>query len=131
MRGLFEDFRKFINRGNMIDLAVAVVVGAAFKSVVDSFVANIIMPIIGALGGKPDFGKLLFTINESQFHYGRFLTDVISFLIIAAAVFVVVKVFETMQRMRRTRDVEEVPDELSDEAVLLSEIRDLLRAQSR
>jgi large conductance mechanosensitive channel len=89
---LFQDFKAFLLRGNVVDLAVAVVVGAAFKSIVDALVADIITPVIAAVGGKPDFGALDFTLNGSTFRYGDFLNQIISFVIIAAAVFFLVVV---------------------------------------
>lgn len=87
MRGLADEFKAFILRGNVLDLAVAVVIGAAFGAIVTSLVENIITPIIGAIGGQPDFSGLTFTINNSVFRYGAFLNSLISFLIIALVVF--------------------------------------------
>lgn len=87
VKGLLDEFRTFILRGNVIDLAVAVVIGAAFGTIVTSLVENIITPIIGAIGGQPDFSGLTFTINNSVFGYGAFLNALISFLIIAAVIF--------------------------------------------
>ena len=84
---MFKDFKMFVLRGNTIDLAVAVVVGAAFGAIVTSLVRDMITPLIAAIGGKPNFSQLKFTINGSQFLYGDFLNAVISFLIIAAVVF--------------------------------------------
>jgi large conductance mechanosensitive channel len=84
---MIKDFKKFILRGNTVDLAVAVVVGAAFGTIVSALVRDIITPLIAAIGGQPDFSKLKFTINGSQFLYGDFLNAVIGFLIIAAVVF--------------------------------------------
>ena len=100
---LFQDFKAFLLRGNVVDLAVAVVVGAAFKGIVDALVADIITPVIAAAGGQPDFGALDFTVNGSTFRYGDFLNQVISFVIIAAAVFflVVVPVNRLMARAKK------------------------------
>ena len=86
-RGLIDEFKTFILRGNVLDLAVAVVIGAAFGAIVTSLVENIITPIIGAIGGQPDFSALTFTINNSEFRYGAFINSLISFLIIALVVF--------------------------------------------
>lgn len=86
-RGLVDEFKAFILRGNVLDLAVAVVIGAAFGAVVTSLVENIITPIIAAIGGQPDFSTLTFTINNSEFRYGAFINSLISFLIIALVVF--------------------------------------------
>lgn len=84
---MLKEFRDFVLRGNVIDLAVAVVIGAAFGAVVTAFVANFLTPLIAAIGGQPDFSQLSFTINGSIFRYGLFLNAVISFLFIAGAVF--------------------------------------------
>lgn len=80
-------FRKFLFRGNLIDLAVAVVIGIAFNAVIQALIADIITPLIAAIGGKPNFGSLSFTINKSQFHYGSFINALLSFVIIAAVVY--------------------------------------------
>ena len=84
---MVKEFREFILRGNLVDLAVAVVIGTAFTAVVTAFVTNIVTPIIAAIGGKPDFSDLTFTINGSEFGYGAFINALIAFLIIAAVVF--------------------------------------------
>lgn len=84
---MFKGFRQFILRGNVIDLAVAVVIGAAFGAVVTSFVSNMLTPFIAAIIGKPDFSAFTFTVNGSVISYGTFLNAVISFLLVAAAVY--------------------------------------------
>ena len=84
---MLKEFRDFVLRGNVVELAVAVVIGAAFGAVVTSFVASFITPLIAAIGGKPDFSSLAFTINGSRFTYGSFFNALLSFLIIAAVVF--------------------------------------------
>ncbi len=84
---MFKGFRQFVLRGNVIDLAVAVVIGAAFGALVTSFVKDLLTPLIAAIAGKPDFSALYFEINGSKFTYGNFINAVISFLLIAAAVF--------------------------------------------
>ena len=125
---MLKDFKAFIMRGNVVDLAVAVVIGTAFGAVVTSLVANIITPLVG-IPGKTDFATLEFTINKSVFRYGLFLNSLISFVSIAAAVFFfVVKPLNVLAE-RRKRGEEEEPPKLSNEEVLLGEIRDLLRAQ--
>ncbi|MBO0819808.1 MAG: large conductance mechanosensitive channel protein MscL [Nocardiopsaceae bacterium] len=80
-------FRKFLMRGNLIELAVAVVIGTAFTAMVTAIVADIITPLIAAIGGKPDFGDLTFTVNHSQFKYGLLINAIVSFLIVAAVVY--------------------------------------------
>jgi large conductance mechanosensitive channel len=105
---MLKDFRQFILRGNLVDLAVAVVIGAAFGALVTAFVADFITPLIAAIGGKPDFSALSFTINGSRFSYGHFLNALISFLIIAAVVFffVVKPVNALLERMQTTEPVD-------------------------
>jgi large conductance mechanosensitive channel len=87
---VLKGFKEFISRGNVVDLAVAVVMGAAFGAVVTALVSDFITPIIAAIGGQPDFGDLSFTINDSKFAYGHFINAVISFLILAAAIYFLV-----------------------------------------
>jgi large conductance mechanosensitive channel len=108
MPAIVRDFRAFILRGNLVDLAVAVVIGAAFSSVVSALVRDIITPIIAAIFGKPDFSRLTFTINDSVFAYGDFLNALLTFLLVAAAVFffVIRPVNSLMARMRTEPDVE-------------------------
>lgn len=98
---MLKEFRTFLLRGNVIDLAVAVVIGAAFGAVVTSLVADIITPLIAAIFGKPDFSGLTFTINNSEFRYGAFINAVISFVLVATAIFfVVVKPMATLMERR-------------------------------
>ena len=87
---MLKGFKEFILRGNVIDLAVAVVIGVAFGSVVKAFVDNLITPLIAAIFGKPDFAGLAFTINGSIFKYGLFINAVVTFVLVAAAVYFVV-----------------------------------------
>lgn len=126
---MLEDFKTFLMKGNIVDLAVAVVIGAAFAAVVTSAVDNVLMPIIGIIGGKPSFNQYFFTINGSEIRWGSFVTSVVSFVIIAAAVLVALKAFEKAQGMRKTEADVEAADALSVSEELLAEIRDLLRAQ--
>jgi len=133
-KGIVAEFKEFVMRGNVVDLAVAVVIGAAFGAVVNALVKDIFTPLIAAIFGKPDFSALTFTINDSKFFYGDLINALISFLSIAAAVFFfVVKPLNYMQERRKRAMADGTePDAatLSDEAVLLSEIRDLLRQQN-
>lgn len=104
-----KDFRQFILRGNLVDLAVAVVIGAAFGAVVTAFVSDLVTPLIAAIGGKQDFSRLAFTINGSRFLYGAFLNALISFAVIALVVFflVIKPVNALMERLRPERPVEQ------------------------
>ncbi len=126
---MLSDFKKFILRGNVIDLAVAVVIGAAFNAVVQSLVKNILMPIIGIIGGKPTFDDYFFTVNKSAIRWGSFVTDLVNFMMIAAAIFVAVKAFEKLQQRRKTGKEPVTNEPLTVEGELLTEIRDLLRGE--
>ncbi len=100
---MLKGFRNFILRGNVVDLAVAVVIGAAFGAVVTAFVGDIITPLIAAIAGKPDFSGLVFTINHSAFKYGAFINAVVSFVLIAAAIYFVIVVPMNHMAARRAR----------------------------
>ncbi len=106
---MLKDFKKFILRGNTVDLAVAVVVGAAFGAIVSALVRDLITPLIAAIGGQPDFSKLQFSINGSRFLYGDFINAVIAFVIIAAVVFffIVQPVNKLVARANRNRTTPE------------------------
>jgi large conductance mechanosensitive channel len=122
---VIKEFREFISRGNVVDLAVAVVIGAAFERVIQAVVRGLITPLI-AMFGERNYDELTFTIRDSTFQYGIVITALISFLSISAVVFFfVVKPLNVMEARKRRGVVEE--QELSDEALLLTEIRDLLR----
>lgn len=107
-KGIVTEFKEFVLRGNVVDLAVAVVIGAAFGAVVTALVKDIVTPVIAAIVGKPDFSNLRFTIHKSHFLYGDFINAVIAFLSIATAVFflVVQPVNYLMRRRKTTVDVE-------------------------
>jgi len=136
---MLEDFKKFAMRGNVIDLAVGVIIGAAFGSIVSSLVGDIIMPIIGAITGGLDFSNYFLPLSSkvtadslaeakkqgAVLAWGSFITIVINFLIIAFVLFVVIKGITTLQRQEAAKPVE--PPKPSREAELLAEIRDLLK----
>jgi len=126
---VYKEFREFITRGNVIDLAVAVIIGLAFTAIINAIVSGLITPLIGMIGGN-DFGDLDFTINDSTFEYGEVINAIIQFLLIAAAVFFFIVKPINMLNERRRQGEEPEPEELSDEAALLTEIRDLLRDRS-
>jgi large conductance mechanosensitive channel len=117
---MLKDFRQFILRGNLVDLATAVVIGAAFTAVVTALVRDLITPLVAAIGGKPNFSNLAFTINGSRFAYGDFLNALITFLIVAAVVFFLVirPVNVLLARLRPEPKVDqethECPECLSD-----------------
>jgi len=124
---VLSDFKNFLLKGNLIELAVAFVIGAAFAAVVKSLVDNLIMPILAAVGGKPNFDDLTFSINDAIFRYGAFLTAVVTFVAIAAAVFffVVKPVTKVMERYKK--EEEATPDAQEE---LLKEIKSLLERQN-
>lgn len=127
---MISGFKKFLMRGNVVDLAVAVVMGAAFGAIVKSLVSDIIMPLITAIFGKQDYTKLSFTVNKSTFAYGDLLTNVISFVSIAAAVyFLIVMPINHLNDRRKARLG--IPEQAAapTDVQLLAEIRDLLAAQ--
>ena len=124
---MIKEFREFLLRGNVVDLAVAVILGAAFGAVVTSFVNDVLMQIIAIFFGEPNFGGLSFTINDSEIRYGSFLNAVITFVTIAAAIFFfVVKPINSLMA-RRKAGLEPEPEAVPEDVVLLGEIRDLLR----
>jgi large conductance mechanosensitive channel len=124
---LIKGFRDFVLRGNVVDLAVAVVIGAAFKSIIDAFTKDFLTPLIAAIGGEPDFSSLTFKVHHSTFHYGDFINSIISFLILAAVIYflVIVPVNALMARFASGEVEAAAPD---PQIELLGEIRDLLAA---
>jgi len=142
VKQLWHDFKEFALRGVVLDLAVAVVIGAAFKAIVDSFVNDVFTPIVATLFGRPDFNglvvnlrgcthkvvnKTIVTTCRGTVHYGRFLTQIMNFVIVAAAVFLMIKAFQRLRAMRLLAlDGAAPPDQIS----LLTEIRDLLKSQA-
>ena len=124
MSQMLKEFRDFLMRGNIVALAVAFVIGVAFAAVVNSLVNDLIMPIIAMIIGKPDFSGLTFTINDAVFRYGAFITEVITFIAIAAAVFFfVVKPMDALAKRRGEREPEPVPDEERRHQELLAALR--------
>ncbi len=117
---MLKEFRDFVLRGNVVDLAVAVVIGAAFGTVVNAVVVDLVTPLIAAIGGEPSFETLTFTINGSEFRYGHLINEVLTFLIVATVVFfaVVKPLNAVMARLRPERPVDEptraCPECLSD-----------------
>jgi large conductance mechanosensitive channel len=127
---MLNEFKAFLLRGNVIDLAVAVVIGAAFATIVTAIVEGLVTPLIGAFGGIPGFSAWVFTVNSSQFAIGRVINAILGFVVVAAVIFfLVVKPMNAlMARAARTTEVGEPPAPTKEE-VLLAEIRDLLKSQ--
>jgi large conductance mechanosensitive channel len=122
---MLKEFKDFLFRGNILELAVAFVMGLAFATVISSLVNNLLMPIVAAIIGKPDFRGLTFTLNQSVFRYGAFLTDLIQFIAIGAAVFffIVKPVGAMLARTRRETVEEGMPDEERRHQELLAALR--------
>ncbi len=127
---MLKGFKQFILRGNVVDLAIAVVIGAAFGAVVKALVADILTPLIAAIVGMPNFANLTFTVNHSKFLYGDLVNNVITFLAIAAAIyFFVVAPLNALQGRRMRGQAPEDEPVPTPQEVLLAEIRDLLADQ--
>lgn len=125
---MLKEFRDFINRGNVIDLAVAVIIGGAFGAIITSLVNDIIMPLIGVIIGGVDFAALSIDVGEATILYGSFIQAIVNFLIIAFVLFLIVRSFNKLQKQEE--EAPPAPPEPSPEEKLLAEIRDLLKAQN-
>jgi large conductance mechanosensitive channel len=123
---MLKEFKAFAMRGNVIDLAVGVILGAAFGKIVSSLVGDIIMPLIGLLIGGVDFSGLSFTFGNAVVKYGVFIQTVIDFVIISFSIFLFIRLFNKMYTHEKK---EEAPPSLTKEEELLTEIRDLLKSQ--
>lgn len=124
---MFKEFKEFISKGNVLDLAVGVIVGGAFGKIVTSLVDDIIMPIIGLIIGGIDFSGLSLKIGEATVKYGMFIQNIVNFLIIAFSIFLVVKAVNKMRRIKPEKEEPPVEQKKSNEEILLTEIRDLLK----
>ena len=121
---MLKEFKDFLLRGNIVELAVAFVMGVAFGALVNSFVNNLVMPIVAMIIGKPDFSNLTFTINDAVFRYGAFITDTITFIATAAAVFFfVVKPMNAITARTRKPGEEAISDEERRHQELLAALR--------
>jgi large conductance mechanosensitive channel len=112
-----KEFKDWIAKGNLIEIAVGLIIALAFADLVKSFVANIITPIIAAIGGKPDFGSLTFTINGSVFRYGSFINAIITFLIVALVMFFVVKAAVRLMKEKEAEPTQYVVERFDDAAL--------------
>ena len=128
-----KEFKTFIARGNVMDLAVGVIVGGAFSAIVTSLVNNILTPIIGlALGGK-DFSSLAITFRDTEIKYGAFIQSIIDFLIISFCIFMIIKIINRLTHLKKVEEEkkEEAKPVKSEEVILLEEIRDLLKKENK
>ena len=122
---MLKEFKEFIMRGNVVDLAVAVIIGAAFTLVVNTLANDVLLQIVAAIVGEPSFDDLNFELNGTPIYYGRFLTALVNFLIVAAVVFLVVKALNSLTSLRKKNEEEAAEAELT-ELELLTQIRDAL-----
>ena len=130
---MLKGFKEFISRGNVVELAVGVIIGAAFKNIVDALVDGIINPLIAAVIGKPDFSDaFILTLNGSDVKFGLLITAIINFILMAFAIYFCIVVPMNALNARRKKAEDEVPEaEVSDEVKLLTEIRDALAKGDR
>lgn len=134
---IVQEFKEFISRGSVVDMAVGIIIGTAFTAIVNSLVNDIIMPIVGLIIGGINFGdlKIVFTpasegVAESALYYGTFIQKIVDFLIIALVVFAMVKLINAFHRRKKEEPKKEEPPKPAEDIVLLTEIRDLLKAQN-
>lgn len=125
---MWKEFKEFAVKGNVLDLAIGVIIGGAFGKIVSSLVNDVIMPIIGLISGGVDFSSLEITVGEAAIKYGAFIQSIIDFLIIALSIFLFVRVINSFKKKEEEKEEEAAaPPEPSKEEILLTEIRDILR----
>ncbi len=132
VKAFFEEFKTFISRGNVLDMAVGIVIGGAFTAIINSLVNDIIMPLVGTILFGVNFSSLGFTIpwgNHPFIAVGNFISAVVTFLGTAFCVFIFVKAFNALKNLRKKEAEEEKPEEVAPDIALLTEIRDLLKVQ--
>ncbi|AKS37672.1 mechanosensitive ion channel protein MscL [Anoxybacillus gonensis] len=127
---MWQEFKKFAVRGNVIDLAVGVIIGGAFGKIVSSLVNDIIMPLFGLILGGIDFSGLSWKVGEAEVKYGAFLQTVVDFLVIAFSIFLFVKLLNNLhERIKKQEETKQTAPTMTKEQQLLTEIRDLLKQQ--
>lgn len=128
MKKVLQEFKEFISKGNVIDMAVGVIIGSAFSKIVTSLVNDIIMPLIGIIIGGLDFTSLSITVKDSEILYGSFIQNIVDFLIIAACIFTVIKIINKFKKPKKEEPkIVETPEDIK----LLTEIRDLLKKEDK
>lgn len=130
MKQLLKEFKEFISKGNVLDLAVGVVIGGAFSSIVTSLVNDIIMPLVGIIIGGINFKGLVLKVADAEILYGSFIQNVINFLIIAACIFTFIKIINKFNR-KKEEEPKDVKPAKSADIILLEEIRDLLKENKK
>ena len=133
MKKIINEFKEFIARGSVIDLAVGMIVGSAFTKIVSSLVNDVLMPAIGVILGGVDFTNLTLKFKDATIYYGNFIQNIIDFLIVAVCIFTLVKVINTLSSKTKKKEEkkEETAPVKSDEVLLLEEIRDLLKKKNK
>lgn len=131
---MIKEFKEFISRGNVVDMAVGVIMGSAFGKIVTSLVNDIIMPLVGVLIGGIDFTSLSFKIQKAEVKYGSFIQNIVDFLIVAICIFIFVKIINKLNTIdvlhkKKKEEIKKEEVKKSNEEVLLEEIRDLLKKQ--
>lgn len=124
---MWKEFKEFAFKGNVLDLAVAVIIGGAFGKIVSSIVDDLIMPLVGVLLGGKNFSELTYAVMDAEITYGAFIQSVVDFFIIAISIFVFIRILNRLKRKQEVAEEEAAPPAPSNEEVLLAEIRDLLR----
>lgn len=134
MKKLIGEFKEFISKGNVLDLAVGVIIGSAFQKIVTSLVNDILMPFLGLVTGGHDFTSLTLKFKDATINYGLFIQNIIDFLLMAFCIFIIIKLFNTLKSsLDKKEETEEVKEEIkkSNEEILLEEIRDLLKKKTK
>ncbi|MBQ3021041.1 MAG: large-conductance mechanosensitive channel protein MscL [Bacilli bacterium] len=136
MKKFIKEFKEFISKGNVLDLAVGVIIGGAFQKIVTSLVNDILMPFLGLLTGGHDFSSLTITFKDATINYGLFLQNILDFLLMAFCIFIIIKIFNKIKKGLEPKKEEEVKEEIkepvkSNEEKLLEEIRDLLKTKTK
>lgn len=127
--GILKEFKEFAMKGNVLDMAVGVIIGGAFGKIVSSLVGDVLMPILGIITGGIDFTGLKATIGKAEITYGQFVQNVVDFLIVAFCIFIMLKAINKLYRKKEEPAEPAAPAPKSDDVVLLEEIRDLLKKQ--
>ena len=130
MKKFFGEFKEFISKGNIVDMAIGVIIGSAFGKIVTSLVNDIFMPIIGVIIGGLDFSNLSIKVGNSAIMYGSFIQNIVDFLIVALCVFILVKIINKLHFKKKEETVKEEPKK-DEKTLLLEEIRDLLKKNNK
>lgn len=127
MKELMSEFKKFISKGNVLDLAVGVIIGGAFQKIVSSLVNDILMPVLGIITGGHDFTKLTLKVKDATINYGMFIQNIFDFIIMAFCIFIIIKIFNKIKDTLEHKNEKKEEITKTNEELLLTEIRDLLK----